>query len=418
MILFPAIDLREGRCVRLRQGDPSAETVFGEDPAAMARHWSEQGAEWLHVVNLDGALGAKRGHISALRRPHSIRVVHTSKGSLASSEDKPGDSLQVNLRRLRAIRRAVDIPIQFGGGLRTLDDIELALGLGADRVILGTVAVEKPQLVAEAMQRWGTERIMVGIDAREGKVATHGWKQTSEMDAVEVGHRVHALGVRRVVFTDIARDGMLSGVNLELTKRLGDVTGLKVIASGGVASIDDIRRLKAHEHYNIEGVIVGQAIYTSNLDLREAIELGHRPLHKVSAGIVPYRRGEHGISYLLLYNMFCEQWQFPRGAVSPDEGERACALRKFRYETGLPEPALHPDFRVELNYTREIRDYSVQRTIFYHLAEVANGDVRLGNDVHCEARWLSYDEAWELLTETGPEQLPALEQARIHLNGA
>lgn len=415
MIIFPAIDLREGRCVRLRQGDPSAETVYADDPAAMAVHWAQQGAEWLHVVNLDGALGASQSQIAILHRPKSIRVQRPGRALPSSTNEELETVLPVNLRRLREIRRAVDIPIQFGGGLRTLEDIELALGLGADRVVLGTAAVEHPQLVVAAIQRWGADRIVVGIDAREGKVATHGWQQTSGVDAVETGHQVHALGVRRVVFTDIARDGMLSGVNLQLTKRLADVTGLKVIASGGVAGIGDIQHLKAHEYYNIEGVIVGQAIYTGALDLQEAIDVGHGPLRQTSAGIVPYRRTPTGVEYLLLYNMFCEHWQFPRGGTSYSEANAECALQRFCAETGMPKPVVHGDFRVELQYTREIRQYSVERTIVYYLAETGDHEIRLGSDIHCEARWVPYEEAWELLTETAPEQLLALEEARAYL---
>ncbi len=413
MIIYPAIDLRNGRCVRLRQGDPDAETVFGDDPAEMALHWQKQGAQWLHVVNLDGALDANERQIDTLERTGTIRI--EAAGVTRSKVENKNSTLQVNLQRLKQIRQAVDIPIQFGGGLRTMSDIKLALGLGADRVVLGTVAVERPQLVADAISLWGPERIVVGIDARDGKVATHGWQETSDVDVIEIGHQMYAMGVRRTVFTDIARDGMLSGVNIPLTTKLGDMTDLKVIASGGVKDIHDIRRLKAHEHYNLDGVIVGQAIYTKSLDLTEAIELANGPLHHTSAGIIPYRRMYDGIQYLLLYNIFCEQWQFPRGGASPSEVDAACALESFHAETGLPRPKVHPEFRVELNYMREIRDYSVGRTIIYYLAEAGREQVVLGNDKHCEARWLSYDDAWELLTETGPEQVTALEEARRYL---
>lgn len=395
MIIYPAIDLRRGRCVRLRQGDPNAETVFGEDPAAMARHWVSQGAEWLHVVNLDGALGATQDQLSGEE-----------------------DNLPINLRRLVEIRRAVDIPIQFGGGMRTLEDIHLALELGATRVVLGTVAVEKPRLVSEAIERWGADRIVVGIDARDGKVATHGWQETSGIDMVDLGHQMHALGVRRVVYTDISRDAMLMGVNVDATARLGDITGLNVIASGGVAGIQDIEKLKAHEHYNIDGVIVGQALYTGNLDLRRAVELGHEPLRRRSAGIIPYRKTVHGPEFLLLFNLFFEQWQFPRGGVCPDETDVACAKREFMEETGLAILQMHEDCRVELNYTANIRDYEIERTVVYYLAEVAQGEISFGDEDHCEATWVAAQEAWELLTETGPEQLPALDAAVGYLQGA
>lgn len=415
MIIFPAIDLRHGRCVRLRQGDPQAETVFGEDPAAMARHWADQGARWLHVVNLDGALGATRAQLHALHRPNNIKIHHPGASAPETPQQELERDLPINLRRLREIRQAVPGRIQFGGGLRTIEDIQLALELGADRVVLGTVAVENRGLVSDALLRWGPERIAVGIDARDGKVATHGWQETSRIDAVDLGYQMHALGVQHVIFTDISRDGMLSGVNVEATSRFGDVTGLKVIASGGVAGLADIEALKGHEHYNIEGVIVGQAIYTGNLDLRTAIAVARSPLKRLSAGIVPVRHGPAGPEFLLLYNLFFEQWQFPRGTVLKDESERACALREFHEETGLKVRKLYEDCRTELHYTCVIRDYDLDRTIVYFLAEVEPGEVRLGNENHGEARWVAAQEAWELLTETSPEQLPALDAALAYL---
>ncbi len=415
MIIYPAIDLRNGRCVRLRQGDPAAETVFSEDPLRMARYWVDQGAEWLHIVNLDGALGANRRHFDALHRPPSILIQHPGQDAPKPAHHDLAHDLPINLKRLRDIRKQVDVPIQFGGGLRTLEDIKLALELGADRVVLGTVAVEKPKLVADAVNRWGADRIAAGIDARDGKVATHGWQRTSEIDAVDMGHRMQALGVRHVIFTDIARDGMLSGVNLESTVRLGDLTGLKVIASGGVAGIEDIERLKAHEHYNMEGVIVGQAIYTGALDLVKAIEVGRRPLRWTSAGIVPFRFVEGKPQFLLLYNVYDEQWQFPRGSLLPAETVRQCALRKLQQETGLPIVKLYEEFRVNLQYTAIVRGYSIDHSLTYYLAEVGLREVRFGNEDHCEARWVDHDEAWELLAETAPEQLPALGQACAYL---
>jgi phosphoribosylformimino-5-aminoimidazole carboxamide ribotide isomerase len=392
MIIYPAIDLRRGRCVRLRQGDPNAETVFGENPAETARHWASQGAEWLHVVNLDGALGATHDQIATVQ-----------KGAQ--------ESLPINLQRLVEIRQAVDIPIQFGGGMRTLEDVRLAFELGAARVIMGTVAVEKPRLVPEALDRWGPEKIVVGLDARDGKVAIRGWQETSAIDMVDLGHQMHAMGVRRVLFTDINRDALLMGVNVDATARLGDITGLNVIASGGVAGIKDIELLKAHEHYNIDGVIVGQALYTGNLDLRHAIEVGHEPLRRRSAGIIPYRNTEHGPEFLLLFNLFFEQWQFPRGGVATHETDLECARREFVEETGLVIRKLHEDCRVELHYTANIRNYEIERTLVYFLAEVDTGEICFGDEDHCEATWVGPQEAWELLTETGPEQLPALDAA-------
>ena len=240
MIVFPAIDLRRGKCVRLQQGRPEAETVFSDDPVAMAAHWVSQGAEWLHVVNLDGAFGQ------------------------ASS----------NLRVVEEMAAAIGIPVQFGGGLRTMSDIEGALELGLARVILGTVAVDKPSLVAEAVRRFGAERIVVGIDARRGKAATHGWQEVSSVAAIELALRVRELGVERVVYTDIARDGMLCGVNVEAVGELAQRTGLQIIAAGGVSSLDDIRRLKEIEHFGIEGVIIGRALYAGTFSLAEAIKKG------------------------------------------------------------------------------------------------------------------------------------------------
>jgi phosphoribosylformimino-5-aminoimidazole carboxamide ribotide isomerase len=406
MIIYPAIDLRKGRCVRLRQGDPNAETVFGEDPAEMARHWERQGAEWLHVVNLDGAFdyvppgldddGGLTPLVTRLESPDA---------------ELPPFELPINLRCLQDIRKAISIPIQFGGGMRSLEDIRLALRLGADRVVLGTAAVKNPDLVREAIERWGAERIVVGIDARDGKVATHGWQETSELDVIELGHRMATLGVRRVVYTDISRDGMLTGVNVASTANLGDMTDLLVIASGGVANIDDIRALKRHEHFNIEGAISGQAIYTGSLDLAEAIAVGNEPLRRTSAGLLPYRHTADGVRVLLLWNIFFEQWQFPRGEKENGESELACAQREFSEETGLPILRVHEAYSATLRYVARIRNHDIERTIVYYLAEAGPGETRLGQDEHSEYRWATLDEARILLMDTSPEQLPALDAA-------
>ncbi len=240
MIIFPAIDLRQGRVVRLRQGRADAETVFADDPLQVAGQWEQQGAAWLHVVNLDGAFG----------------------------QQSP------NLAVVRDIVAAVGIPVQFGGGLRDLAAVAEALRLGVARVILGTVAVRQPEVVAEAVRRFGAERIVVGIDARDGRVAVHGWTEVSAVEAAELGRRMAGMGVRRAVYTDVSRDGMLTGVNVEATAALARATGLRVIASGGVASLDDIRRLKAVEPDGVEGVIIGQALYAGAVGLGEAIEVG------------------------------------------------------------------------------------------------------------------------------------------------
>jgi len=238
LLLYPAIDLRGGRCVRLQQGDAAAETVFADDPAAVARRWAAEGARWLHVVNLDGALG---------------------------------EASQRNLEALQAILAAVEIPVQFGGGLRSSADVDRVLELGVARVVLGTVAVRQPEVVTEALARHGAQRVCVGIDARDGRVAIHGWQDTSTVEALTLAKQMAALGVRRLVYTDIARDGMLTGVNVAATARLAADSGLAVIASGGVASLEDIRALAAQRCAGIAGVIIGMALYRGAFTLAQAL---------------------------------------------------------------------------------------------------------------------------------------------------
>lgn len=240
MIVYPAIDMRGGRCVRLRQGDFAAETVFADDPADAARRWVDEGAAWLHVVNLDGALG----EVGA---------------------DSP------NLAALERILRVVPAPVQFGGGVRSLEDVARLLGLGVARVILGTVAVRQPEVVAEAVAQHGAERVAVGIDARDGRVTVQGWTEAAETTAPELAARMAALGVRHAIYTDVGRDGMLVGVNVEGTVGLARASGLQVIASGGVASLDDVRALRAREDEGIAGVIIGMALYRGAIRLPEAL---------------------------------------------------------------------------------------------------------------------------------------------------
>ena len=240
MIVYPAIDMRGGRCVRLRQGDFAAETVFADDPADAARRWVDEGAAWLHVVNLDGALG----EVGA---------------------DSP------NLAALERILRVVPAPVQFGGGVRSLGDVARLLGLGVARVILGTVAVRQPEVVAEAVAQHGAEHVAVGIDARDGRVTVQGWTEAAETTAPELAARMAALGVRHAIYTDVGRDGMLVGVNVEGTVGLARASGLQVIASGGVASLDDVRALKAREDEGIAGVIIGMALYREAIRLPEAL---------------------------------------------------------------------------------------------------------------------------------------------------
>jgi phosphoribosylformimino-5-aminoimidazole carboxamide ribotide isomerase len=248
MEIFPAIDLRGGQVVRLKQGDPNAQTTFSDHPTAMAQQWVAQGARWLHVVNLDGAFTGDTPFVQ-LGRPHA------------------------NLNALRDILQTVNVPVQFGGGLRDLPSIAYLIGLGAARVILGTVAVKNPALVREAIATFGAEKIVVGLDAKEGLVTTQGWQETSALHVGEVVLRMRELGAQRIIFTDIARDGMLQGVNITATQQLAKESGMKLIASGGVASLDDLRRLKAVECDGVEGVIIGQAIYTGAINLREAIKI-------------------------------------------------------------------------------------------------------------------------------------------------
>ena len=238
MIIFPAIDIRGGKCVRLTKGDFSQETVFSDRPEEMAKKWEAQGARYLHVVDLDGALAGK----------------------------------PVNLAAIKAIIKAVSIPIELGGGIRTMENIEMLLALGVERVILGSVAVREPELVREACTKFG-ERIVVGIDAKDGIVAVDGWGVSGDVQAPVLAKQMAAAGVRHIIYTDISRDGMLSGVNVEATADLARAAGIQVIASGGVSCLEDIRQVKAAASAGIEGVIVGKAIYTGALDLPAALEL-------------------------------------------------------------------------------------------------------------------------------------------------
>lgn len=236
MILFPAIDIRNGRCVRLTEGKFECETVFAEDPAEMAVRWAAAGAEYLHVVDLDGALAGQSSNTEVIKR----------------------------------ILAKVKIPVQVGGGIRTLANIENMLALGVTRVILGSVAVRNPELVREACQKFPGQ-VVVGIDAKNGEVAVEGWGIGGGIGAEELAKKMAAVGVEHIIFTDISRDGMLAGVNVEATAELAKASGIKVIASGGVASLADIKALQAREADGIEGCIIGKAIYTGALDLKEAL---------------------------------------------------------------------------------------------------------------------------------------------------
>jgi phosphoribosylformimino-5-aminoimidazole carboxamide ribotide isomerase len=256
LIIYPAIDLRNGKVVRLRQGDPTTQTVFSDDPVATALSWGTVGAKWLHVVNLDGALG--RGYTTDLDR----HQVGTPIG------------VSLNLQALANIRGATALPIQYGGGIRSIDQAAAALELGATRVILGTIALESPKILAAVLERFGAERVVIALDARDGKVSTHGWQSVSSIDVLAAASRVQSLGAIRVLYTDVSRDGMLSGVNVAATAELARRSGLRVIASGGVAGVADIHALAAYSGQGIEGVVVGRALYTGAVDLAAAIAAG------------------------------------------------------------------------------------------------------------------------------------------------
>ena len=238
MIIYPAIDIRGGRCVRLTEGRFDAETVFADDPAEMALKWAGMGAEFLHLVDLDGALAGEGRNVPVIER----------------------------------ILKSVKIPVQLGGGIRNLETIEKLLGLGVTRLILGSAAVKNPQLVEEACKKY-PGHIAVGIDAKNGEVAIEGWGQGSGVAATELAKKMAQYGVETIIYTDISRDGMLSGVNVDATAALARACGVPIIASGGVASIEDIRQVKAVEAAGVAGCIIGKAIYTGAVDLKEALAL-------------------------------------------------------------------------------------------------------------------------------------------------
>lgn len=232
--LIPAVDLKGGKCVRLQEGIASRSTEYSDDPVAMARHWEELGATRLHLVDLDGAFSGTSAHLE-----------------IAGS-----------------IFRSLRIPVQFGGGLRSLAQIETILDLGAERAIIGTAAVEHPDLVEEAVRRH-PHAIAVGIDARNGMVALRGWVDQTKVTAVELARRMKELGVERIIYTDVARDGMLRGVNYEETETLAREAGISTIASGGVTAVDDVRALWERRASGIEGVILGRALYDRKIDFAD-----------------------------------------------------------------------------------------------------------------------------------------------------
>lgn len=238
MIIFPAIDIKEGQCVRLVQGRAEDKTVYSNKPQDVAKSFEEKGAKWLHLVDLDGAFTGK----------------------------------PTNLKAIESIASSINIPFQVGGGLRELEDVELLLNLGATRVIIGTKAVNSPDFIKELLDKFGSKRIVLGLDAKDSMVATEGWVSTSKIPALDFGMQMKKLGIEYAVYTDISKDGLLQGPNFEATKSMTD-TGLKIIASGGVSSIGDIIKLKEMETLGVIGAIVGKAIYEGKLDLTEALRI-------------------------------------------------------------------------------------------------------------------------------------------------
>jgi phosphoribosylformimino-5-aminoimidazole carboxamide ribotide isomerase len=237
MLIIPAIDLQNGKCVRLLQGRKQATTIYDSDPIKVAKDFELAGAQMLHIVDLDAAFSER---------------------------------LSPNRRLLREIIRAIQIPVQFGGGLRKPDDVKEVIELGVRRAIVGTLAVESPETLKELVKNFGSDRIAVGIDAKDGEVVVRGWEQEGKIRAVELAHVVAKAGVERVIYTDVARDGMLTGLNIEQTFLIARESGLKVTASGGVSSLNDIKRVSQLSAFGVDSVIVGKALYEGRFTLREA----------------------------------------------------------------------------------------------------------------------------------------------------
>ncbi len=238
MIILPAIDLKAGCCVRLEQGRPEKEKVYSGDPADVARNWEQQGAQWLHVVDLDGAFAGE----------------------------------PQNLASLEAIRAAVSIPIQFGGGARTRVLLTSVFDAGADRIVLGTAALESPDFLSEACGSFG-EKIAVGIDARDGKVAVRGWNDVTDSDAIAFGNEVAARGAELIIYTDIARDGMLSGPNTDALKKMAEGVSTPIVASGGISSLADVAEVARLAPGRIVAMIIGKALYEGAFTLRRALDV-------------------------------------------------------------------------------------------------------------------------------------------------
>jgi len=234
MIIYPAIDLRDGKVVRLRAGDPARQLTFSDDPLSTAQQWIDQGAEWIHMVNLDGAL----------------------------------DTANQNSKILAAVAK-LDVKVQFGGGLRDMAALRNAYDSGASRLVLGTLAVKQPESIAEAVERFGSEAVCIALDAKDGKVATHGWTELSAHAPVEFGQFIRRQGVEHALYTDVKRDGSMTGVNIHDTIALGRHTGLKVIASGGVSRLSEIEQLA--KSGAVAGAVIGMALYQNKISLGAAL---------------------------------------------------------------------------------------------------------------------------------------------------
>ncbi|MGM0508385.1 MAG: 1-(5-phosphoribosyl)-5-[(5-phosphoribosylamino)methylideneamino]imidazole-4-carboxamide isomerase [Fusobacteriota bacterium] len=239
MIIFPAIDIKNGKCVRLEKGDFNKEKVFSENPVEIAKKFQNAGAEYIHIVDLDGALKGK----------------------------------SQNQEVIQEIKKSVNIKLELGGGIRKLEHIEKWLDLGIDRVILGTVAIKNPELVGKAVKKFGSDKIVVGIDSKKGMVAIKGWVEVSEKKTLDLVKEMEDLGVQTIIYTDIDKDGMLEGISLDHIKEIIENSSINIVVSGGVSSIEDIKILKKLNNSKIEGVITGKAIYENKLDLNEAIKL-------------------------------------------------------------------------------------------------------------------------------------------------
>ena len=239
MLLIPAIDLKDGRCVRLRQGDLREETVFSEEPEKVARHWLEMGAERIHLVDLNGAVAGKPQNAAA------VRAIVDAVGS--------------------------EVPVQLGGGIRSLETIERYLDSGVSYVIIGTAAVKSPGFLHDACNAFPGQ-VIVGLDARDGKVATDGWSKLTRHEVVDLARKFEGYGIEGIIYTDIGRDGMLTGVNIEATVKLAQAVGVPVYASGGVNDLDDIDKLLAVESEGVQGVILGRSLYEGTLDFAAALE--------------------------------------------------------------------------------------------------------------------------------------------------